>query len=1023
MLFILFILLQKGIYIKNISLPNVQVEKLYIKWNEKLNINIENVKIIENSKNNQEDINKEQINEFFTKIVLFDNWFEKIEVKTINFNNINGSFKYEEGKDGYLTASSNDFSLKSSLFFQSHLFNAKIDEFHDYKRNIKINGNIILDGIDKLELTSSLNLNLNNDIELKVYIGADKEKLVYKLISQKNIKSIKHTIEMFNLPKEVKYWAYDAIDISDLRLKKASGWIEYSKIDDAYKNLHILAVANGLQYTYNPKLEPVLTKKTELEFRDGILFIRPKNAYQYGFYLGKSWLKIDFTKKEELLTLFLLFKGKVNKDLLYLLSIYKIELPFLQNSGTVDTNLKIDVGLRNIDVNAKGDFFTEQSNFNYLGLNIDIFNARIFLNNYDVSIKNMYSKYEDIATASVDVDFNAKRNEGTIDFKIKDIQFKDIGLTLKKTKEPIKASYKISQTQDIIKIEPSTWIYLNQQIDLNAATIPFDLDTLVAQIPSNLVSIENLASAHVSGRFALNPIRANLDVDILDFKLDKLKMEQEKASIKVKYDKKIEITSNEAVKLKLNTLKCTLNNTDAVIDEDGLNILNSSIRIDNIGDTKFNSKYDFKNNKGELNLEKIYLNNKTFGEMFSSSSNIKIDITSNDNSLKMRAKELSIDYILKEKSWKLEIDSIKNIYKKSKLLQDYNITNGNFNIYEHSKDENIYFNAKTIFPYKVLVLENRPVSNYFISGKIDKTSDNISLKINDTIDIHVDKYINISADNIGINIDEVLTYFDNKGSSSPKETKGVIFNSKKSNIYISHNRYIVSDKLDLQYFDNVLSAQLEHKNGSAGFRLEDERFYLYGDRFNDEFMDKLFALSKFENGEFSFSMLGAVDDYDGLMYIKNTTIHEYKILNNILAFINTIPSLVTFSVPGYNKHGLHLKSAYLSFHSKNDIFDIKDISFDSQELDIVGRGKASFKHNNIDLDLTLKSNLGSSVSKIPIVGYILLDKDTISTSLKIEGKLSDPSVKSLIAKDIVVMPLNIIKRTLLAPLKLFKQEE
>ena len=34
---LLFILLQNGVYLENITLPNLQVKKLYIKWNEKLN--------------------------------------------------------------------------------------------------------------------------------------------------------------------------------------------------------------------------------------------------------------------------------------------------------------------------------------------------------------------------------------------------------------------------------------------------------------------------------------------------------------------------------------------------------------------------------------------------------------------------------------------------------------------------------------------------------------------------------------------------------------------------------------------------------------------------------------------------------------------------------------------------------------------------------------------------------------------------------------------------------------------------
>ena len=187
-------------------------------------------------------------------------------------------------------------------------------------------------------------------------------------------------------------------------------------------------------------------------------------------------------------------------------------------------------------------------------------------------------------------------------------------------------------------------------------------------------------------------------------------------------------------------------------------------------------------------------------------------------------------------------------------------------------------------------------------------------------------------------------------------------------------------------------------------------------------MDKLFALSKFKSGKLSFSMHGTTKDYKGLMHIKNTTILDYKILNNILAFVNTIPSLVTFSLPGYSKNGLEVKSAYINFNSKDDVFDISDISLDSKEMDIVGRGTASFAKNEIDIKLNLISDLGSSVAKIPVVGYILLGEDSISTSMKISGKLNDPSVKSLIAKDIAVAPLNIIKRTLLLPFHLFEKE-
>ena len=71
----------------------------------------------------------------------------------------------------------------------------------------------------------------------------------------------------------------------------------------------------------------------------------------------------------------------------------------------------------------------------------------------------------------------------------------------------------------------------------------------------------------------------------------------------------------------------------------------------------------------------------------------------------------------------------------------------------------------------------------------------------------------------------------------------------------------------------------------------------------------------------------------------------------------------------------------------------------------------------------MKSDFGSSVSKIPLVGYILLGNETISASLKVDGKLSNPDVHTQIAKDIIIAPLNIIKRTLMLPFHLFSDKK
>ncbi len=177
-------------------------------------------------------------------------------------------------------------------------------------------------------------------------------------------------------------------------------------------------------------------------------------------------------------------------------------------------------------------------------------------------------------------------------------------------------------------------------------------------------------------------------------------------------------------------------------------------------------------------------------------------------------------------------------------------------------------------------------------------------------------------------------------------------------------------------------------------------------------MNNLFFRSKFKNGALDFNIVGKLEDYKGIFEIRDTTVLDYKVLNNILAFIDTIPSLITFSLPKYSKDGLAIHKAYTSFHFKDHIFNFDNIYLDSDQFDIFGIGKASYTYDFIDLALQLKTNFANKASKVPVAGYILFDGKTLSTTLKVQGSLPNPEVSTMLAKEIMIAPINIIKRTL-----------
>jgi hypothetical protein len=1026
----LFFVLQNGIHVENISLANIKIKQLYIKWNEKLNVSIEETVIVHKTKSDNSEINIEKINKLFKELSIFNYWFESVAINKIAFNDISGAFNYKHGENGFLVAYSPDFSLKTSLYFESGLFNVQIDEFKDFKRKIEIFGNIIVDS-SNLELVTSFNVNVNNDISLNLLSFANRDKLLYKVNSLKNIKDINYAMKLLNLHKDVKYWAYEAIKISYLTIDSAHGWLDFNNMGEAYKNIYVSAVGHNLAYTYNPKLDAIHTKTTELEFKDGVLNIHPKEAYSYGYFLDKSWLNIDFTQKEELLTLYLLFDAKLDKEILNILNNYKIEVPFLQNSGITKTNLKLTVGLRDIEVQAKGDFFTKKANFDYLGLKIDIFDAHILLDNYDVSIENMLANYRDIASTNVNVKYDAQKGEGKIYFDVKDVNFKDFNISLN-NKIPLSIIYSIAPQQDNIEIANSSWLYQEKLIQIDTLNIPFSLEKLIFDIPSTKVVAQNIGSAYISGTSELKSNKVNLEIDLVSFLYKGIKLSHSNAPLHLDYeDKNFKVSLDDKIQFAINGLPCGL--ADALIDIKGekLHASSSLADIDDIAYAKLVGDYDFKQNRGSAQLEDLKIETKKMGELFLGEEKIDINISKSNENLKVTAPKFDINFLQNSEKWSLSINSLEQLSKNSKILQDYNVTTGDFNLYHDFGDIYMKFRANIKHPYKLLVDGDEPIEEYVIAGKINNETKKTFLNINDgAVKINIDKEIRVKVKDVGVNVNSLIDFLSDSNNSDKKssdindsESKNITLNATNSFLFISKDRHVVSDMIYLQYHNKSLMSQLKHNKGNAIIKYQNDELHIYGEEFNDIFMDNLFALSKFKGGSFDFSIDGTLKEYDGLFYIKGTTVMDYKILSNILAFVNTVPSLVTFSLPGYSSKGLNVSSAYMNFHAKNNNFDISDIFLDSQEIDILGKGTANIESDTIDLLLNLKTNLGSSVSQVPLVGYILLDGNTISTTLSVTGDLNDPDVHYLVAKDIVVAPLNIIKRVLLLPYNLIKSEE
>lgn len=1023
---IIFIQLQTGVTINKIKLPHLLVEKLYIKWDKKINLTIESISATKSSKKKSKPFTVDEISTYLRTIGLFSDLFSSVSINKIEYNKLNATFRYNQGSHGFFIASSPKFSLKTNLSLSDTLLHINVASFEYYERNVKAKGDIIINNVDNV-FDTKLDISLFDDLYAEFYVHSDQQKLSYVLESKKSIKKIKTLLQSLHLPVDVQPWVLDAVALSSLDLHYCYGWLYYDKLDEAVKNLFAYATLNDLNYTFDKQVEAVKTSHTDIFFLNGVLNIHPQNAYIFGDNLEHSWLDINLNDlSDPILTLFLIFDSQFDQELKDLLLHYHIDIPFIQKSGTTNTFLTLPVHLINVRIGVSGYFRVAQGLYNYLGLDLNVSHADVTIDNLDVDIKNLSFEYHDKVDAKADArgELHLGDESGFIDFNISQIHASD-KLYLDTNTSPLQARYYISKDQDEIRIGASQW-RINQEHELNvdAVNIPFDLKKAQAHVPISYLSVDDITKLYIQGDINLRDTYFKLEVDLLDLDYGPLTLAQSNVPLTIIFDENLSIVQSESSFWKLNNTPMELLPSIFGFDGQNLKISHTTFKLKNLMEGTVSGHYNTANNIGIFKVKNYQLQNRSMGKIFNTDKQFNIRIRQKDDAHKITIAKYNISYNTEGKGWQLNINDLAPLVEDSTLLQEYNITNGSLTLYSKDGSLPFYIRAKNSYPYPILVQDNTPVYNYLIDGIINK--DETQLHVNKELNVSITKEIHIQANGVGFSVPAIVNFLAEHKTKTPNSNQKtpIYLNAKNSHLFINKDRSAYSDTMNFSIVDGIIDGGLQHRKGGAVFHMEDNYFDFFGKNFGDSFMQGLFHLGDIQGGTMAFNFRGTTESFSGLVEMKKTTLKDYKFINNILAFINTIPSLATLHLPDYSNNGLAFHQIYSGVTYDNDILYVHDFYMDSEELDIFGEGTVDFPNNSIDMKLKLKTDLGSSFSKVPVLGHIVLGDDkSIATSLEISGALDDPKVDNGLASDIVTAPFNILKRTLTLPFHIFKEEE
>lgn len=338
--------------------------------------------------------------------------------------------------------------------------------------------------------------------------------------------------------------------------------------------------------------------------------------------------------------------------------------------------------------------------------------------------------------------------------------------------------------------------------------------------------------------------------------------------------------------------------------------------------------------------------------------------------------------------------------------------------------ESLLLNAKIDnLNYPLYYLNKNRVTTLQIDGKISDNELNFSDKAN-KIDLKIaldDNDIDLKINDKFINIDELLNsqipLFASMREDSPKDsskntTTNLLINGE--NLAFGLFGYDVPfDESMLKLTKNGFIANGKNKNGIANIILDSGTLSVEANNFNADFVNAVFKKDIVDGG--TFGVFGIYRDkrFVGDISAFDTSVKEMATLQNILTFIDAIPSLVVFKLPGFSASGYEVEEAKVRVGIDSDFVAIENIDINGSSVDITGNGVVDLKTQelNVRLELSTIKSLSSILNKIPIIGFLLLGEDgKITTDLTITGTLESPKTEISLLEDAAKTPLNILKR-------------
>lgn len=1012
----------EGIRIDRLSISDVVIEQLYLKWENALLIKAEKIDLSA-LQSDDTPMTLEPLSKLPPYIRWSERWVEAIDIDIIKYKDFYSSLHYRKNLPGHISFRYNGLLAEGNFTLTDTILHLKLPSFT--YNGADISGTFSVWLPDEI-IESDLSLSLPHTPLLHFHARGADNRLRFSAQAEHPFSTLGPLVSFLNLDPQAAPWIVEYATFSSVQLTRMDGDFLYEHPEKLIRSLRAEATVTDAQYTFAQGFEPINAPQVDLLYAQGKLNIAPKNGSFYSLPTENSRVVIDFTAPHTMLDAHILTRhAKLNDSILSLLNHYGIHVPLKQTKGECAVDLTLSINLYGLDTAVRGVFTPTPSEILFKDISFTTEGGVVLIDHSRIRFDDFSARYGDtVVHARVQGEYNASTERGNVAIDAYDVvpTGNKQHLSLHDSRVPLQVTYTIAPEGDSLNVRPSVWNLYGEKLTVGAFIAPFDYRKAAATFGSVPFSLSNAISGTVDGRFDGLKKQTDIAVRMERFALGNIILSHAPMQIDLQYTQnKTLLHSSQSSAWSVHEMPVLLSPFTVALSNDEITFSPIEAAVGEILKGKFLGNFHLKTRTGAFRLSEMAPINPKFTPLIDPEESIDLSLDTNGDEILIDAPRYKARFSTVAKGWKTALSDISLLSKISPILRRYRIENGSMNLYYTGEREMYHFNGEIDYPYPLVMINDTPTRRYRFSGT--RIQGRSLIRVNNRITInHTPDEIAIKASNTGINMPQLFAFISDYASADESKTQSsdtsptVTIHAEHTYLHLMRGRRIVADTLDAILEGSKFDASLEHRGGTAALKIRNGLFSINGSGFNDKFMDHLFAMSDFSGGKFSFQAKGDTEAFDGIMRVENTILKDYKVLNNVLAFINTVPSLATFSLPNYNTDGLPLSEGYAHFAYNRGYLNVDNFTLTSREIKLTGETRADMKAQTLEGTLTLKTDLGSKLSKVPMVGYILFGKDgSVSTTVTIKGKLDDPKVETAIAKEIVTAPFNILKRTLVYP--------